>query len=139
MEIGGDLLKRVIRYAGMEAMTRPLYSHRVGMVPANNVTDAINGSCDLLVENESLKDGRIPQVLGLALVVWLVGARALALGVWLVGRCYRYRVVAMGGASPLSWSTGLKIVHNSCFDYWLFYQPGSNLHQGGMAAGSRSR
>lgn len=59
----GDLLKRMARSAGLEGVT---------LVPASNVSNASDGSCGMLVESGDMKDGKIPQVLGIALAVWLV-------------------------------------------------------------------
>ncbi len=35
-------------------------------------SDFGNGTCDLLLDDKNLKTGKIPQLLGLSLAVWLV-------------------------------------------------------------------
>lgn len=65
----GGLFHRVARSAGLE----PLYPHMAKMVPSSNLSNSNETySCQLLVDDENLKDGKIPQVLGLALGAWLV-------------------------------------------------------------------
>ena len=68
--MNGEVFLRVARSAGLG----PLYAHMVKAVPSSNLSNSgnVSYSCELLVDNENLKDGKIPQVLGLALGAWLV-------------------------------------------------------------------
>ena len=49
--------------------------------PANNISNGTygNNSCNLLVDNSDLKDGKIPELLAIALTVWLVRSRSCVL------------------------------------------------------------
>lgn len=70
----GDLVKRVLRSSGfLEVATRPLYSDSAGRVNSNHS----NYSCQLLVDENNMQDGKIPQVLGIALAAWLVNSYSI--------------------------------------------------------------
>lgn len=71
VELG--LLHRVLRASGI---VKPLYAHGGDRLVAINYSNYTNNTCKLLIGNENLKDGKIPQVLALAVGVWLVSEHA---------------------------------------------------------------
>ena len=56
----------------------PLLSSGARLVASN----ASNYSCNLLVANDDLKDGKIPQVLALAVGAWLVSRQMCPVSVY---------------------------------------------------------
>lgn len=72
----GEVVERVLRAAGVQPVTTPLFQSAEGLGSANGSYQS-NISCNLLVDEANLKDGKIPQVLGIALVAWLVSIDVL--------------------------------------------------------------
>ena len=72
-----EAVRLVLRSSGLEPDTwtgpRPAFSRSPDLNLSNSTSG--NFSCNLLLDPEDLKDGKLPQVLGIALAAWLVSLK----------------------------------------------------------------